>query len=101
MITRIDSKYIRESGEISKAAYQDGQLALMFSPESGEPAFALSTNLASHGLYAPEGHVYVKGYGEHEGVATALAGAGVASPVNEVAFGPYDTTATLMRVLID
>lgn len=58
----------------------------------------LSVNLGDHGLTAPEGHVFVKDYSEHEGLVNALVEAGVAEKVRQVEFGPFDTTAWLMKI---
>lgn len=98
MSVHIKTDYINESGEVGKAFYADGQEALLFAPHTGEPAWALSTNLLGHGIIAPEGHVYVKDYSEHKGLCAQLVEAGVVEVVDEVIFGPYDTHAFLVRV---
>ena len=98
MKVAIHTTFINESGEVGTSMYADGQTALLFAPDTGEPAWALSTNLAGHGLHAPDGHVFVKGYSEHEGLAKELERLEVATPVQEVTFGPYSTTATLMQL---
>jgi hypothetical protein len=100
MRCRITSKYLDETGDVEKMEYGDGSLALTFTAPDGEPLATLSVNLGGHGIACPPGHVYVKNYSEGEGMAAALEVAGVATRVEEITFGPYDTTATLMKVLI-
>jgi hypothetical protein len=96
----LKTKYSDEDGEVSFGKYRDGQLALLFAPDTGEPEWALSMNLGGHGLIAPEDHVYIGGYSEHVGIASCLQDQGVAELAEEIIFGPYDTPAYLMRVLI-
>jgi len=57
----------------------------------------------AYGLIAPEGHIWVRDDAESEGVAQGLVEAGVATwadPAQQVTFGPYRASATLMRVLV-
>lgn len=96
----IHAKYVNSEGDVAKMQYGDGSLALTFTSPDGEPLLTLSVNLGAYGMVAPEGHVYVKDYAESEGLAAGMEAAGIAAPVGSVTFGPYNTTATLMRVLI-
>jgi hypothetical protein len=94
------TRYINESGSIGRSLYADGSPALLFAPDNGEPAWALSTNLAGHGIITPPDRVYIKGYAEHEGLCAALEMLGVVEVEAEIVFGPYDTPAYLVKVLI-
>lgn len=47
----------------------------------------LSINLAGYGMTPPPGHVFVKDYSEHEGMATALEVAGIVTKVKQVPIG--------------
>lgn len=100
MTLHLKSTFINEAGTVGRGQYRDGSLALLFSPDTGEPAWALSTNLVGHGLHAPDGHVFIKGYAEHDGLCQCLVDNGVVERVREVTFGPYDTTADLVKVLV-
>lgn len=100
MTLRLKSLYIDENGTLGVSRYADGSPALLFAPDTGEPAWALSTNLAGHGIVTPEGRVYIKGYGEHIGVCESLVENGAVEVVEEIVFGPYDTRATLVKVLL-
>lgn len=99
----INAVFVKGTGIVEKTTYQDGSPALVF--HSGYDRDALSVNLIAYGLIAPEGHVYVKGYGEHEGLPQALVDAGIAEfavvPHNRVEFGGHDAWAMLMKVLVD
>lgn len=78
--------------------YSNGSLALSLETLDGEPLATASVNLQEYGLLPPDGHIYVKNYSEGAGLAEALEQAGVAVPVGVVEFGPFSTTATLMRI---
>ena len=67
----LKTKYTDDEGTIGFGNYADGQLAMLFAPDTGEPAWALSMNLIAYGLVAPENHVYVGGYSEHVGIPRA------------------------------
>lgn len=94
----VNSKYVQMTGEVLKRSYRDGSLALILS--EGYDNETLSVNLIEHGLVAPEGHIYVKAYSEHEGLPEALEVAGIASKVPHglTKFGQWDTSAWLMKV---
>ena len=47
----------------------------------------LSVCLADYGFLAPENHVFVKDYSEHEGLPDSLEAAGVATKIQQVAIG--------------
>lgn len=86
------------TGSLMKGQFGDGQLALaLMTPEGPE---RLSTNLIAYGLVAPEGHTYVKDSSEHAGLPDALVEAGIATKVEQVAFGPFDATGWLMKVIV-
>jgi hypothetical protein len=93
----IKSKYMDEIGTIQKAEYRDGTLAVSFQSNEGDTV--LSVNLADYGLNAPENHFWVKNYSEGEGMADAIQEAGIATPFCVTTFGPYNTTATLMKLV--
>lgn len=98
MRVHLKSAFIDESGTLGRSRYVDGSPALLFAPETGEPAWALSTNLGAYALAPRENCVYVKGYGEHEGVAEALVELGAGEVMEHIVFGPFSTTATLVRL---
>lgn len=100
MFLHLKSKYIDEVGVVGRSQYADGTPALLFNPDSGEPAYALSVNLVGHDLHPPDGHVFIKGYAEHEGVCECLVDNGAVEVVRGFTFGPYDTKASLVKVLI-
>lgn len=102
MVT-IQSRYVHiKDGRLILSQYTDGSPALEVESvdDDGFPdTETLSINLATYGLKAPEGHVYVKDYSEHEGLPTALVAAGVAEYVDEVYLGPFNTRFVLMKVV--
>lgn len=113
-MTHIKATKIDLKGEIVKAQYGNGTLALqLVVPEGVEPEerITLSVNLVeSDGLVPPPGCVYVKAYSGHEGMPQALVVAGVAEYVGHgpedrlvgepVTIGRFDATVVLMRVLV-
>jgi hypothetical protein len=42
-------------------------------------------------MHPPQGHVFVKDYSEHEGLAQALVNAGLVRIVEPITFGPFGT----------
>ena len=66
--------------------------------ETGE-AEVLSVDLAVYGYVAAPGEVFVKGWSEHSGLATALETAGVARIAETVFVGPFDSPAHRMQLL--
>ena len=76
--------------------YPNGSTALL--AQDGEETEVLSVNLTAYGLHAPDGHVFVKDYSEHSGLPVALEAADVAHAVRVVVFGPFRTTAVLMKL---
>lgn len=72
-------------GTIRTAQYGDGSLAVQI--WDGEGPETLSINLISYGLRAPEGHMFVKNYSEHEGLPDAIQEAGIATKIREVSIG--------------
>jgi hypothetical protein len=74
-------KYETISGGAVSTVYMDGSPALLVDNH------VVSINLSQYGLVPPAGHVFVKDYSEHEGLADALVDAGLVEKVNEVSFG--------------
>ena len=79
--------------------FWDGTPGLWAETEYGPES--LSVNLTGFALEAPDGHVYVRNYSEHEGLPEALMEAGVATKVAQVWFGPFGANAWLMEVNAD
>ena len=77
--------------------HDDDQRALvMFTAEGPE---TLSVNLQAYGLLAPSGHVWIKDWSEHEGLAASLAASGLVDEVSDTFVGPFFSRAVLVRVL--
>lgn len=86
------------NARVVRGQYADGSLSL--SVVSDDPQdLTISINLSAYGLTAPESHIFVKDYSEHEGLPQALIEAGIAEPVERVEFGPFDGAAWLMKVV--
>ncbi len=100
----IKAKFVDIVGaEVRTAQYGDGSLALLARSTTDFEWMEwerMSTNLADVGFTSPEGCVFVKRYAEHEGLPEALEAAGVGTivPGEDVAWGPFDTTASLLRL---
>lgn len=81
-----------ENAQVSLEKYTDGSTALvaMSVDEDGMPDIeTMSTNLSFYGLNPPDGHVYIKDYSEHEGLAIELSERGMVEIVEPVRFGPF------------
>lgn len=98
----LSTKYWSDEGHVARMQYGDGSLALTFTSMYGEPIAKLSVNLIDSVGRAPDGHVYVKNEGEGEGLVAAMEAAGVATSTGTVVnYGPFGTTATLMKVTME
>lgn len=92
----INAKFLKATGYLREIAYADGSPGLQFLGNTVPET--ISINLGDYGLTPPEGHVYIKEYGEHEGVLEALIDQGIADPVGRVQFGPFNASAWLVRI---
>lgn len=72
----LDTTYGPMTGTLSFAEYGDGTLAVTLNTDEGPER--LSINLGAYGNTPPEGHIWVKDYSEHEGMAEAIEKAGIA-----------------------
>ena len=66
-------------------------------PDTGESE-ALTVDLTSYGYVAFPGEVFVKDWSEHSGVADAIQAAGIATVVEQITIGPFESTAYRMRL---
>lgn len=103
LIAKIRARYVHmNNAQVSVQKYTDGSLALVAEDldEYGLPnTETFSVNLGpAYGLNPPEGHVYIKDYAEHEGLASALAEVGIVTIVEKVHFGPHSSTAHLVKI---
>lgn len=94
---KVKSEYVDVIGTVLPLRYTLDRWALALLTDEGPEV--LSTNLEAYGFEQPPGHVHVKAYSEHEGLPAAVEAAGLATPVGEaVTFGPYNTSAFLMKL---
>ena len=99
----IESKFVHlTDATVTRGKYHGGGLAVV--AEAEVDGFmereTLSVNLSAYGLEPEENQFYVKDYAQHEGLASALVVAGIATFVSltPVTFGPHDTQAWLMQI---
>lgn len=78
--------------------YADGSVAIQGFTELEGLFTTYTVNLSGYGLYAPEGHVFIKEYSEGEGSTEILSNAGVITPISPVYVGPYGATCTLAKL---
>lgn len=101
LIDTLDARYVHmKNAQVRLEKYTDGSLALVAEDvdEDGIPNHeTFSVNLSGYKMYPPEGHVYIKDYSEHEGLAKALADLGLVELVKRVRFGPFGT-ALLVKI---
>lgn len=82
---------------LRRGRYDDGSTALVAIVATGDVE-VLSINLAAYGHLAPEDHVFVKDYSEHQGLPDALAQADLAERVDRMVCGPLKSPYVLMRL---
>lgn len=93
----VDFSAITIRGEVIYLADQNA-LVLLDAEHGGRER--LSTNLEAYGLTPKPGHVFIKNWSEHAGVAASLADAGLVELTEKYAVGPFATTAYEARVII-
>lgn len=96
----LNARFLKGSGVLERTSYPDGSPALVFY-HGGYEHEALSVNLGAYGLVAPQGCIYVRDGSEHEGLPEAMVEAGLGERVGRVAYGPYDSTATIFKLADD
>jgi len=102
----IDAKHVHvKDGTLRLRQYADGSLAVQVEFIEREEGFSyptsetLSVNMSAYLPTPMPHHFYVKGYGEHEGLAEAIVAAGLAEVIGDpIDFGPFDTHVYLMRL---
>jgi len=101
-VKSITARYVRmENAQVTLEKYTDGSLALMAEDvdEDGLPNVeTFSVNLSAYDMYPPEGHIFVKDYSEHEGLADALVAAGLVTIVQPIAIGEFGSKGYLVRI---
>lgn len=94
-VSAINARYVHmKDAQVTLEKFTDGSLALCATDvdEDGLPnEETFSINLAAYDMHPPEGHVFVKDYSEHEGLAQALVNAGLVRIVEPITFGPFGT----------
>ena len=76
--------------------HDEGLRALWLETEEGPEV--LSVDLSAYGLTAGAGHVWVRDYSEHQGLAAALRDAGIAATVETATIGPFHSVVALVRL---
>lgn len=100
-VFHIKSKYLNDTGTLKKGTYRNGSLAVLFvstDPDSFSST-SLSVNLEDYGVIPVADCFFVKNYSECVGLADAVEVAGIATKINVFEFGPFDASATLMRLV--
>lgn len=101
-VSAITARYVRmKNAQVTLEKYADGSLALVAEDvdEDGIPNVeTFSVNLSAYDMYPPEGHVFVKDYSEHEGLAQALVDAGLVTIVNPIAIGEFGSPGYLVNI---
>jgi hypothetical protein len=74
MKVKVSAKYCKEEAELTFAKYSNGSMAIIGYSEFGEPLFTATVALSQ---LPPEGHIFLKGWSENEGIPEALEKAGI------------------------
>lgn len=85
---------------VAIGTYADGSVVFELQlPAEGDILATPTVYLGpDYGLYAKSGWTFVKNYSEGEGMVDALVKAGIVEAGDTVTFGPFDTTATEVRL---
>jgi hypothetical protein len=96
----INAVFLKGEGILERTTYPNGSPAVVFH-HGGYEHEALSVNLGAYGLVPPQGCIYVRDGSEHEGVPEAVVEAGIGTIVGKVHYGPYDSSASIIKLADD
>lgn len=80
--------------------YLADQNALVLMDKDHGSRERLSTNLEAYGMTPKPGHVFIKDWSEHAGVAASLVEAGLVELTEKYAVGQFASTAYEARVIL-
>lgn len=80
--------------------YLSDQNALVLMDKDHGGRERLSTNLEAYGLTPKPGHVFIKDWSEHRGLADSLRESGLVEITETYTVGPFATTAHEVRVVV-
>ncbi len=85
---QLNARYVHAPADLRKGRYGDGSIALQATSEYGEPLCKPTVCLIDYGEKPAAGNVFVRDYGENEGMLKALQDAGIiGTTVREVPYG--------------
>lgn len=93
----VDFSAVRISGEVLYFTEQD---ALVLMDEVTGCRERLSVNLEAYGLKPKPGHVFIKDWSEHRGLADSLRDSGLVEITETYAVGQFASTAYEARVVV-
>lgn len=93
----VDFGNVTVSGEV---LYLTDQNALVLLDEVTGCRERLSVNLEAYGLQPKPGHVFIKDWSEHKGLADSLEASGLVQIAESYAVGPFATVAHEVRVVV-
>lgn len=93
----VDFGNITISGDV---LYLGAQNALVLMDEQTGCQERLSTNLEAYGLTPKPGHVFIKDWSEHRGLANSLSNSGLVQITETYVVGPFASTAHEVRVVV-
>ncbi len=77
-LVRLNTKYVHGAmADVGKARYGDGSIALLATGEDGTPLCKPTVCLTDYDEKPADGNVFVKDYGENEGMLKGLQDAGI------------------------
>lgn len=83
---------------VHAARYGDDTLAVVLAGDEEEEVVSINLGAYGHSARLDAEQFFVKNGAEHAGLADALQRAGIAVIEDAVTFGPFDSTASLMRL---
>lgn len=78
--------------------YDPSQNALTIMCPDTDESEVLTVDLTQYGYVAFPGEVFVKDWSEHSGLAGAIQAAGIATVVEQITVGPFESTAYRIRL---
>jgi hypothetical protein len=71
------TKYLNDMGVVELGKYIDDSIAIRLTSSFGEPLGVPTVNLQDYGMKPAEGHVFIRDYGQNEGMLVCLVELGI------------------------
>lgn len=99
---RFRGKYVNDTGVVVLGRYSDDSIAILLKSSWGEEILKPTVNLRAYGETPAEGNVFIKTYGDAEGILESLQENRIVGPtIRTIKYGEGDAGAVECELIID